>query len=246
MIKEIPKMETPEWLAFIDKDNINDKFRLEDILRHSLYYPAAGFDGRPVHVLGGYFISFIYVDYSKGQLDLSKELVDRPFNGYEVIARRNVTEKELTPNGWSPELPPPEEYRTFNMFGVANPFAELLILERQIEFGEDHGPHRFSLLYVCAEGAAAYQAIYVSNDRTPDGIAIIRPGDGFGGNPLHFRDTNGFFHRIVLNNPAGTPEFLLTDSEIHENGQPVPCWSEFNKHIPFFQRFGLCLWRSKP
>ncbi len=80
-------------------------FPLGDILRDSLYYPASRFDGDPVAHLTGNIMSFIYVDYGHGREELDAELANRGFRGYEVIARRDVTERELTPGGWNPSFP---------------------------------------------------------------------------------------------------------------------------------------------
>lgn len=56
---------TPDSMAAMD-------LPLKDILQHSLYYPAAGFDGRPVRYLGGKIHSFVYVDYGNSQAQLQR------------------------------------------------------------------------------------------------------------------------------------------------------------------------------
>ena len=58
MIDSLPINPTPEWLQNACKENNNDYFPLQDILRNSLYYPASFFDGFPIKHLSGNFHSF--------------------------------------------------------------------------------------------------------------------------------------------------------------------------------------------
>lgn len=192
MIEQLPVIDEPEWLSRIDSKNITeDPFPLAEILRDSLYYPASGFDGDPVRYLAGNVVSFIFVDYGTSEDALAAELTDPrySFRGYEVIAQRNVAERELAPHGWRPILPlledgEPTRYREW----MKNPFCSWSILERDKGYPPNHGPHRFSLLYLCADGVAAFQALYLSNGESPVAVAIIQPGHGFGGNWTNFED----------------------------------------------------------
>ena len=49
-------------------------------------------------------------------------------------------------------------------------------MERDDDFGEDHGPERFSLLYVRGEGVATFAGLYAANKVSPKALAIIQPG----------------------------------------------------------------------
>jgi hypothetical protein len=55
-------------------------------------------------------------------------------------------------------------------------FAVWYIFDRDKDRDEDHGPQRFSLLYLCADGIAAYQELYWQNHAAPEVLAIIQPG----------------------------------------------------------------------
>ena len=56
---------------------------------------------------------------------------------------------------------------------------------------------------------AAFHTLYVANSAAPEVIAVIQPGDGFGGNWTSFGDERQALARVVLTNPAGAPDLLL-------------------------------------
>ena len=200
-----PSSNIPEWLARISADAMNtEPFPLHDILRDSLYYPASSFDGDPVAYLAGCIASFIYVDFSHDREELEAELEELGFLGYERVGSRSVTELELTPNGWHPEQPAENDRgKCIWLDCIMPPFCTWSVFERCSEFPQAHGPSRFSLLYLCADGRAAFQALYLSNRQGPKAVALIQPGDKV------FEEPGGLFARNVLNNPAGPPEILL-------------------------------------
>ena len=230
MIEELPKACQSEWLSRVDPATIQDaEFPLADILRDSLYYPASGFDGDPVRYLAGNVLSFVYVDYGHSRKELDDELTSPGFRGYEVIARRNVTERELTPRGWTPSFPSPADgdpsrYRDW----MKKPFCSWIIMQRRMEMPASHGPKRFSLLYLCADGVAAFQALYVANGKFPAIVAVIQPGHGFGGNYTNFEDPERIFARSVLENPAGRPRFLLYGGIARDE---YPCWPDYTERL---------------
>ena len=56
-------MTVQNWLDKVTPNTIrNGRFPLVDILRDSLFYPASGFDFRPIKYLEGCVCSFVYVD----------------------------------------------------------------------------------------------------------------------------------------------------------------------------------------
>jgi hypothetical protein len=207
----------PDWLATLTAENIDKRrFPLHDILQDSLYYPSSGFDGRPVQYLGGYIVSFIHVDYGRSRTELDEQLAseDVRFKGYEILATREVTQRELTPNGWIPTPPRPGDgnparYRD----AMKTPYCAWFVFERIAGFGEDHGPKRFSLLHLCADGVATFQALYHSNKASPKAIAIIAPGTGFGLNWTDYRDPRLILHRSVMEGPSQPPELFMNDSK---------------------------------
>ena len=174
-VAQPPPSDVPEWLARLSADTmISEVFPLREVLRDSLYYPASSFDGDPVAYLAGCIASFIYVDFSRDRSELEAELEERGFLGYRRIDSRLVTERELTPDGWRPESPAEDDRgRRISEDLVKPPFCTWSVFERCPDFPSAHGPSRFSFLYLCADGRAAFQALYLSNGHRPKGLAII-------------------------------------------------------------------------
>ena len=234
-IKQLPVIDVPEWLTELSSDSMKGQFPLEKLLQDSLYYPACGFDGNPIKYLAGNILSFVYVDYGYNRDDLINELKNGGFRGYKRVGERSVTERELTPKGWTPTPPNSldgEPSRSRDM--IKEPFCEWLVFERRKDFPVSHGPCRFSILYLCADGAATFQALYIGNSRAPRAVAIIQPGHGFGGNYTNFEDPNQILARSVLGNPNGQPELLLYGGWGEHDLYRESCWPDYyDKNVCF-------------
>lgn len=229
-------MDIPTWLVSLTSASfMNEPFPLRELLKDSLYYPSSGFDGRPIQHLAGNFLSFIYVDYGYSHGEFMIEL-NKGFRGYDLLAERAVTEQELTPHGWHP-MPPtygdgnPSKYRDKGW--IKEPFCSWSVFQLREGFSDNHGPSRFSLLYLCADGVAAFQALYVANSAAPKAVAVIQPGHGFGFNWTDFTDPNRIFARSVLGNPSGQPEFLLYGGY---GDYPDACWPDYGMRVCYFDR----------
>lgn len=233
MHNQLPNMEQPDWLSRIDPETIQEQFPYQDVLRDSLYYPAAGHDGGPIAHLAGNFLSFVYVDYCVGRDDLLNELRIRGFSGYAIAAQRTINVQDV--DRGVPNFPLPQQgtsaarYREY----LKNPFCEWIIFQRKDGFSEDHGPRRFSFLYLCAEGIAAFQSLYVANGICPAAVAVVQPGTGFGLNWTNFTDPQGPLAAAVLNNPAGRPTFLLFGGIGGRQFYEQSCWPEYTESLGF-------------
>ncbi|MGN1215563.1 MAG: hypothetical protein ACI4TJ_04870, partial [Candidatus Cryptobacteroides sp.] len=62
---------------------------------------------------------------------------------------------------------------------------------------EDRGPKRFSLMYICGDGAATYAALYSEKKIAPTVLAIIHPGTGWGGNYTDFFNPEKILRKII-------------------------------------------------
>jgi len=205
--KEILNELTPETIA-------HSAFPVRALLYNSVYYPASAFDGGVIRDCNvnrkdWEVLSFVYCDYSETEEAL--HLTEMP-RGYRLLGERQLKEKELIPNGWTPVLPPNldmQRYQhTVRHFANKRPFATWMVFERLPEFGESHGPKRFSLIYICGDGVATYQALYWTHGIAPRAVAIIQPGTGFGGNWSDFFKKDDPLYWTVKNNPAGIPEYV--------------------------------------
>lgn len=121
---------------------------------------------------------------------------------------------------------------------MKTPFCSWSILERSNDFPPSHGPRRFSFLYLCADGVAAFQALYVANRALPAIVAIIQPGHGFGMNWTNFTDPEKIFAQSVLENPAGKPTILLYGGIGRRSFYEQPCWPEYTKRVCFLRKAG--------
>lgn len=57
-----------------------------------------------------------------------------------------------------------------------------VVMEGPYDLSVNHDPRRLSLLYLCIDGVNAFQTLYVERGISLKAIAIIQPGEGFGGN----------------------------------------------------------------
>lgn len=238
MLKQISPVAVPTWLNDVTPESMHsDPFPLSRILLESLYYPSCGVDGDPVRHLAGNILSFVYVDYGISKEELLAELSRRGFSGYKPVATRWVREVEIAPNGWKPSIPSdvkddPFRYRDH----IKQPFCLWTVFERLEDIRFAHRPLRFSLLYLCADGVAAYQALYVASATLPRAVAVIQPGHGFGHNWTDFTDPQAIFARTVLGNPAGVPQYLLYGGYGSRSNYGEPCWPEYRKLTCFVDK----------
>lgn len=234
-------MSHRDWLErFRKQDFMSMPFPLDTLLTDSVYYPSSGLDGDPVQYLGKRFQSYLYVDYGVSREDLLQQLEERPFRGYEILANRSVTARELAPYGWRPSPPDREDEDPASRADVVikTPYCQWIVFERTPDFEDDHGPSRFSLIYLSADGVAAYQALYWERELSPAVLAIIQPGAGFGGNYTRFDDRSSVLAKTVMDGPTKPPGELLFGGTGDSEDYQSPCWPEYSEFAGRIQRSG--------
>jgi hypothetical protein len=248
MLNELPRNPVPTWLANIRAE---DEPPISCLLDRSVYYPACGVDGRPVQYLAGYSHSFIYADYGRDSEKVIASLTaDCAFLDYQVKFARHVDPLVFlgTSTGNIPGL-------NERIDGIPRRYADVQVslyafwsvFERLPSCTEAHGPELFSLLYLANDGVATYHALYHSNGLYPSVVAIIQPGEGFGGNWTSFFEPSQIFARTVMANPHGRPSYLLlggygADREF----QQTICWPGYELLEKFWKTTDgyLGLWKS--
>lgn len=239
----------PRWLASIS-DHLPAQLPLDDLLHGSLYYPASGFDGDPIALLSGSVFSFIYVDYSCTKDALEVALQQGGFRGYHELARRDVAKSELGSNNSLSVHPTAAEadamtrHSAFQQTSAA--FCSWHVFERSAAFGPEHGPERFSMLFLLADGAAAYQALYSARGLAPAILALIQPGHAFGGNYSNFFEPGGLLHRSVCQRGQPWPQCLLAGRyKGREKWDLEPIWPEYSQFVADArtQHHELFLWQ---
>jgi hypothetical protein len=245
MILELPKVDLPIWLSELNVESIKSgDFPLESLLQDSLYYAGAGVDGKPIRWLAGNLHSFIYTDYMLGRDRLLEAINFRCFRGFRIVAQRDISVDEIHPTRLAPVKIEPNDGRPDAFAdGLAQPFCIWFVLERLPDYTDEHGPSRFSLLYIGGESVATYNALYNSNHMKPKFLFLIN--HGFGGNWTNFEDQTKIFARVVRENPAGMPDYLM-GRYAHYNDNAECYWSLDYPNPPIFSKdseylFGL--WR---
>lgn len=197
-------------LDLLSKNEIlNGKIPICELLENSMYYPSIGFDGGVVKNFSKEIQSFIYCDYGLSEEQLISQM--DTFRGYKIFANRKLEQSELTPNGFSMQLPPNFNLDRYNRFHekFAKPFAHWTVYERLAEFDDSHGPEKFSLIFIGGEGVATYQALYWSNQKFAKALPIIQPRIGFGLNWTDFRRRDKELAWVFMSNKFGTPETVI-------------------------------------
>ena len=174
---------------------------IKDFLTDSLYYPACGVDWEVIKYCNEHYDQlginkFIYADYWIGETMLKNNLEsfsEYPL-GYNLIESHSVSPSVL---GFDLSLIPEcgEVDKEHILWWRKKAYARYAVFEKDPYW--EHGPDRFSLLFLCAEGIAVYENLYLANNIIPKAIAIIQPGTAFGGNWTDFNDPDGPFAKVV-------------------------------------------------
>lgn len=209
--------DIPAWLnQFTD----GDPFPPEAFFgSRVVYYPGSGTDGHPVKVFGSTHSAhtFVYADYGVTQNALEEELGDPRygFHGYHRLSRLRLSEADLVPRGWTAHVDRSEvpDYRHGPAIVAAAPFGFLEVLERNREFGEDHGAHRLAILFLGADGIAAYDALFCQGDHVSAPFALVLQDHGFGGN--YGRFGGGGLLEIIATRCEVLPQWILVARNTH-------------------------------
>ena len=178
--------DIPAWL---DQFHEGDPFSRQEFFgSRVVYYPGSGIDGHPVKLFGSTHSAhcFVYADYGVTRPALEAELghPQHGFLGYHTLSRLQLLETDLVPRGWTAHIHagevPLDRYR----FGAvaAAPFGFLEVLERDREFADNHGARRLAILFLGADGIAAYDALFCQGLGHSLPFAVVLQDHGFGGN----------------------------------------------------------------
>ena len=209
-----------------------------------VFYPGSGTDGQPVKYFGAKHVahSFVFADYGITKNEVLRELepTGHPFEGYESAGYTEVQEQDLTPYGWIPHIHPSNAPRQSITPGQT--YAFIAVLERRPEWGNDHGPKRLAIMFICADGVAAYDALFCQQEaRAP--FAVVLQDHGFGGNWTTFGRGGGL--EQVASTAGRFPELLLvaTNTEAWVNYSMVSGAEAIGGGMHNFTRQ---LWRRTP
>jgi hypothetical protein len=187
----------------------------------------------------GHFLGSLDTDHVPRQGKLLIESRFPYFTGDALRADRIRTRRKSPAKVWAPMMlrdldGDPNKYRDGGW--IKEPFCVWAVFQRGDNLSSDYGPHRFSLLYFCADGVPTFQALYLSNKAAPKAIAVIQSGSGFGMNWTDFRDPGQILGRSVLGNPFGQPELLLYGGYGRRASYRPPCWPGYQSLICFVNK----------
>jgi len=207
MAAVIAKEHLPRWLLdWVPERSIE---MADFFASRVVFYPGSGTDGQPVKYFGSLHAAhcFVFADYGLTRDQLIRELGEmggHPFAGYGSAGRVEIPEHDLTPNGWTPHIQPQNAPRGPRALG--GPYAFVEVLERRPGLDDAHGPQRLAILFLCADGVAAYDALFCQAEgRAP--FAVVIQDHGFGGNWTRF-GRDGSLEALALQT-GRSPEFLL-------------------------------------
>lgn len=211
-------MKQSHLLALTQEDIMTKELPLKELIENSAYYPSCWFDGGVIkhcneNLQDEGICSFIYCDYAPEEDDVVSR-ASTGIRGYHVFAHRTVGMEEI---GAEEPLPIDfaisayEESRLYDLIKnkPENLYCHWLVMERDADFGEEHGPERFSLLYIRGEGVATYAGLYCAHKVSPKVLGIIQPGHGFGGNWTNYSDPQACLYSFLRSNPAGMPSYVF-------------------------------------
>jgi len=203
---------------------------LEDLLTSAVYYPGAGFDGGVVKFLRLRHASFVYADYGVSMGQLNDAILRQGFLGYQ-LAHRAVLSTDIlldyAPPAAAGDRPPP--------YGVWYIFA------RKPTYQASHGPRYLSLLYVGAEGVAAYRSLFTLRELAPACLAV--KDHGFGGNWTKFGATDGPLRATALSRGHNAlPNWL---AYYRRSAGRSPCWPDLYASEPADTDNGWALFQRR-
>ncbi len=183
---KIYKSECPAWLA---NHVLGTGVNISDVLKtRNVYYPGAGVDGQPIKTFNSAQFAhlFVYVDYGMKQDDIENRLAIDGLKGYKSIDKVQLKEVNVETQKITHTF-----IQIFEKNNIAN------------EIGSD----RFALLYICADGIAAYNALFGKNLMKID--LLVLQDHGFGGNYDKF-GKGGLMEKIAIQTGA-YPEYILCE-----------------------------------
>lgn len=216
----------PEWLQ-----QPEPPFDRKNFFGHrTVYYPGWGNDGDPVRVCAKSHAAhaFIYVDYGVPMGDIHNrvhKIADDGFLGYSVEREDELAEPVLRPGGWTPHVRPfelPEDYDDW--IGANEQFRLYVVLGREDDRDESHGPKRLAVLFIGGDGHATYDALYCQNDNTPAPFLVVVQDHGMGGNYSRF-ERGGLLEGIAAECNV-YPKWLLVGS-VDVNGHNYEPWDGY-------------------
>lgn len=247
------KEPEPPWLQLadrLDEPEVRRQFLEGFFASRIVYYPGAGSDGQPVHLFNKTHAAhaFIYVDQWSSREEVHEMMTPSPgvrsrgFRGYRVLAVCDLAPSELAPYPLQAHVDSFEILgaRDFVRGGRDYGYAALYVFERLPEFGDDHGARRFALIYLKADGFAAYDALFCQHGSIARPFCVVVQDHGFGGNWNRW-DRGGLLEEIAVRASVRPPLLLVAHSSEEWEGYQLSTHNGLPLHQVFAPSYGF--WR---
>ena len=206
----------PKWLLNFHPEDAFDRHSFFN--SRVVYYPGSGTDGHAVKCFGSTHSAhcFVYADYMVEQSRIEAELLhsspqnSRCFLGYHSLARIQLAENDLTPDGWKSQG---DSMHKPLQTPRVTPYGFLEVLERDDNLNDTHGAYRLAILFLGADGIATYDALFCQQKGISPFAAFIQD-HGFGGNDDKFGG-GGMLEKLAAQDNV-FPRFLM----VAENSKP--------------------------
>ena len=188
----------------------------------------------------------MYVDIHASKREHLQDLEERPPIGFEKVYEREIFNSDIAASRYVPTSISLTEEEMENLHELerwAKPFGYWSVWKHK------ESDLAFSLFYLGGEAYAVFQGLYVQNKEYPLYLAIIQPGHGdgvMGWEEVH--NDNCHFHDLVMNNPAGTPEYIIWGHEDHNAWSYMErnYWSDYDgEHIAHLPNRCATVYRLK-
>jgi hypothetical protein len=173
-----------------------------------VYYPGSGLDGHPVSVFNRSRSAhcYVYADYGIRKEDLIEEIEERGFCGYAPERRIDLLMTDFG-SGRADQVLRQGSPRHGPAYDMSiSPYGFLQVFRREGRHDASHGTNRFVILFLFADGHAAYEALFCHYAQCPP-FAVVLQDHGFGGNWSPFGE-QGQLHRIAITSGV-LPRYLL-------------------------------------
>lgn len=174
-------------------------------------YPGAGGDLETIDVCikTSCVHLFLYVDYDAyNERSVEKADCKKFFDGYHVIDTVDIPEHEIFKQGYHPI-----QKEIFSCI--------MKIFERDEGLTDEHGPKRFAIVFLCADGIASYESIFCRENIQAPFIAVIE--DYGSGNNYDRFSRGGKLERIAISNNV-FPKFIFLGEH-----NPTEIWAGYKK-----------------
>ncbi|MBR2397048.1 MAG: hypothetical protein IKB00_10650 [Bacteroidaceae bacterium] len=213
-------MRTVNYLSHLTEHSIlSGTISMDRLIKDSVFYPACEYDGTVLKTCNELWsqlgiTSFIYADYASfiTEEDLIRELSN--VCGYHVVGHRSLRPEEYRCPGWKLDLAETDENNYMEWFGdKSQQWAHWAVFERDNNRNSQHGPKRFSFLFIHQEGLKTFQELYCSRGVAPKMVCWIQCW-GFAGNWFNPTRRDGSFLYTLRKHPECIPEYILCGNHL--------------------------------